>query len=36
MVLERIGADKNYDNLDGVTVVWTGKRPNGRTVAVGW
>lgn len=34
--ITRMGANKDAHQIDGVTVVWTAKRPNGRTVVVGW
>lgn len=34
--ITRLGADKDDDQIDGITVVWTAKRPNGHTVVVGW
>ena len=34
--ITRLGAAKDADQIHGVTVVWTAKRPNGRTVVVGW
>jgi hypothetical protein len=36
MNIARLGADKSTDQIDGITVVWTAKRPNGHTVVVGW
>ena len=34
--ITRLGANKDDDQIDGITVVWTAKRPNGHTVVVGW
>jgi hypothetical protein len=34
--LERLGGSPDDDKLSGVTVVWTAKRPGGRTCVVGW
>lgn len=34
--ITRLGADKDDDQISGITVVWTAKRPNGHTVVVGW
>lgn len=34
--ITRLGAETNDGDIKGVTVVWTAKRPNGRTVIVGW
>lgn len=34
--IARLGADKDADQISGITVVWTAKRPNGHTVVVGW
>lgn len=33
--IERIGADSK-DHVDGVLVVWTATRPEGRTAVIGW
>lgn len=34
--IERLGADKNAEELADVTIVWTATRPGGGTVVVGW
>jgi 5-methylcytosine-specific restriction protein A len=34
--VERLGAAKRADSIDGVTVVWTAGPDNGGTVVVGW
>jgi hypothetical protein len=34
--LERLGGSPEDDQLSGVTVVWTAKRPGGGTCVVGW
>lgn len=34
--LEKLGALKTADHMDGVTVVWTARQPSGGTVIVGW
>lgn len=36
MNITRLGANKSDDKIEGITVVWTAKRPNGHTVVVGW
>jgi Domain of unknown function (DUF3883) len=34
--INRIGANKNDDSIDGVTVVWLARHPLKRTVIIGW
>lgn len=34
--LEKLGASKNDDSVDGITVVWTAGPESGGTVVVGW
>ncbi len=36
MNLKRMGAKNTDESIDGVTVIWTAKRPKGKTVVVGW
>jgi hypothetical protein len=36
IAIERLGASKGDESVDGITVVWTARRPGGGTYVVGW
>lgn len=36
IAIERIGAEPSDDHIDGVTIVWSARAPNGRTIVVGF